>query len=292
MSFPFLDETSKLNDAVRSRAAGSFQKLSDGVTHYELRGDAGRPTVVLVHGFSVPYFIFDGTFEFLAESGFRVLRYDLFGRGFSDRPQLRYDVDLFVRQLRELVDALQLSDLSLAGLSMGGPVTAAFINAYPQRAKRHILIDPCGARPIVFSRLLSVTKLPVVGELALAAFGSRSMVKSLAAELFDPALVEVFVERYKTQMQYHGFKRAILSSLRSGMLGEFAATYIQLGKLRRPTLMFWGRNDGTVPFEDSTLLRQWLPHAEFQAVENCGHLPHFEKPEEVRPILMDFLRRE
>ncbi len=86
--------------------SGSFVALSDGCTHYELGGPQdGRP-VALVHGFSVPYFIWDPTFRFLADSGFRVLRYDLFGRGFSDRPHLRYDIDLFCKQLRELLDIL------------------------------------------------------------------------------------------------------------------------------------------------------------------------------------------
>ena len=99
-SFPYLGETEELNEATRASAPGSFVQLSDGCTHYELgnsllpagapfgdnKGKGVRAPVVLVHGFSVPYFIWDPTFEFLTKSGFRVLRYDLFGRGYSDRP--------------------------------------------------------------------------------------------------------------------------------------------------------------------------------------------------------------
>jgi len=51
---------------------------------------AGRsargPAVALVHGFSVPYYVWDPTAPELARAGFRVLRYDLYGRGYSDRP--------------------------------------------------------------------------------------------------------------------------------------------------------------------------------------------------------------
>jgi pimeloyl-ACP methyl ester carboxylesterase len=54
---------------------------------------------VLIPGFSVPYVIWDPTFEDLVEKGFRVLRYDLFGRGYSDRPDAIYDLELFDRQL-------------------------------------------------------------------------------------------------------------------------------------------------------------------------------------------------
>ena len=68
---------------------------------------------MLIHGFSVPYFIFDPTFNFLTKAGWRVLRYDLFGRGFSDRPHVRYNIDLFVRQLKELLDALNIKRVKL-----------------------------------------------------------------------------------------------------------------------------------------------------------------------------------
>ena len=108
MTFPYLNETKELDETARKQADGSFIALTDGVTHYELGGPKNGQPVVLVHGFSTPYFIFDTTFEFLVNSGFRVLRYDLIGRGYSDRPHVDYNIHLFVRQLKDLLDALEL----------------------------------------------------------------------------------------------------------------------------------------------------------------------------------------
>lgn len=291
MPFPYFDETKAMNESARQNADGSFIALADGVTHYQLGGPEKGEPVVLVHGFSVPYFIFDGTFEFLVNSGFRVLRYDLFGRGFSDRPHADYNIDLFVRQLVQLLDALSFPTVNLLGLSMGGPITAAFIRQFPTQVRRHVLIDPAGTRQVQLPWFLEAVKMPVVGELALGLFGSASMVKSIASDLFDPASVEHFQAQYKIQMQYQGFKRAILSTMRSGMLGSFQETYTQVGQLQKPTLLFWGMNDTTVPFEYSADLIKVMPHAEFHAVENCGHIPHYEKPQVVHPILLDFLSR-
>ncbi len=62
----YRDETLELNDETRKSAGGSFIQLSGGITHYELSNPNEENTVVLVHGFSVPYFIFDPTFEFLS----------------------------------------------------------------------------------------------------------------------------------------------------------------------------------------------------------------------------------
>ena len=291
MPFPYLDEALELNETTRRAAGGSFIALSNGVTHYELSGDSRGKTVVLVHGFSVPYFIFDLTFEFLVGSGFRVLRYDLFGRGLSDRPPAAYNIQLFVNQLEELLKALELKDINLLGLSMGGPITAAFIDQHPHYVQRHVLIDPAGAKRIRLPWLLEALKLPLIGELALGLFGSGTLIKGIASDLFDPELVGHFQDQYKVQMQYIGFKRALLSSMRSKMLESFYEIYARIGKFQKPTLLFWGKNDTTVPYADSAILLRVLPQAEFHAIENCGHIPHYEKPAIVNPILLGFLSR-
>lgn len=294
-------ETKELDEAARDGAGGSFIQLPQGITHYELGNPLDDHTVVLVHGFSVPYFIYDPTFDFLLQAGYRTLRYDLFGRGFSDRPRARYDLDFFVTQLADLLDALHFTPiasgasprrLSLVGLSMGGPIIAAFAVRNPGRVDNMVLIDPVGAKPIALSPLLKAAKLPLVAEAVLGLLGGEFLVNSVADDFFDPTLVEHFQARYRIQMQYKGFGGAILSTLRNDMLGSFTDEYKALGRLNTPVLLFWGRRDATVPFEHSHEIRALIPQAEFHAIEHCGHIPHYEKPGEVNPILVDFLRKK
>ena len=291
MTFPYLDEIKELDETARQQADGSFITLTDGVTHYELGGPENGQPVVLVHGFSTPYFIFDTTFEFLVNSGFRVLRYDLIGRGYSDRPRVDYNIHLFVRQLKDLLDALDLKQVTLVGLSMGGSITAAFISENPDYVSKVVLIDPAGANRLAYSWILKALKIPIIGELALGFFGSTSMAKGVASDLFDPKVVDHYQNQYKIQMQYKGFKYALLSTMRNGMLESFYETYACVGKLCKPTLLFWGMNDRTVPIEYSKLILKAMPHVEFHAIENCGHIPHYEKPEIVNPILWEFLSK-
>jgi pimeloyl-ACP methyl ester carboxylesterase len=307
-TFPYLDETEELDEAARASAAGDFVRLPDGYTHYELGGPQDGAVVVLVHGFSVPYFIFDPTFEFLTRSGLRVLRYDLFGRGFSDRPKLRYDIDLFCKQLQDLLDILGLvgckarpyvdgrearpycdDPVSLVGLSMGGPIAATFTARFPQRVRRLVLIDPAGARPVSLPWGLRAATLPGVGELAIGLFGSVALLKDVAAGVFGPDLVAEFQRRYRVQMKYKGFRRALLSTMRHGMLGDFSAVYRRVGESGVPVLLFWGEDDVTVPFSYSHDICAAIPQADFQPVAGCGHTPHYEKPEKVNPRLLAFL---
>lgn len=256
------DETKELNEETRRSAGGAFIQLSNGITHYELGGNESGEIVVLVHGFSVPYFIYNPTFEFLTQSGFRVLRYDLFGRGFSDRPHMDYDLNFFIQQLTDLLDTLRITQpVNLIGLSMGGPIASAFTVRHPGRVRKLILIDPAGAQSIALSPLLKLVKMPLVPEAILSVVGSGAFIKSIAKDFFDPTLVEHFQAQYAVQMQYKGFKQAILSTVRNGMLESFLHIYEALGKMKTPTLLFWGHNDNTVPFEHSHVLRAEIGRA-------------------------------
>ena len=114
-------EQLEIDQAVRASAPGQFVRLSDGFTHYEIGGPADGRVVVLAAGISVPYYIWDPTFAALVQAGFRVLRYDYYGRGYSDRPDIAYSQDLYVRQLAELLDAVHITQpIDLAGLSTAG----------------------------------------------------------------------------------------------------------------------------------------------------------------------------
>ena len=74
------------------------------------------------------------------------------------------------------------------------------------------------------------------------------------------------------------------------MVASFYDHYQRAGRLKKPTLLFWGRNDNIVPFEHSKDILAALPHTALHALENCGHIPHYEKPQVVNPILVKFLR--
>jgi pimeloyl-ACP methyl ester carboxylesterase len=282
-------ETRDLDDAAREAAGGAFLRLPDGRTHYELAGpDTGTP-VVLVHGFSVPYFIWDPTFEALRSAGRRVLRYDLFGRGYSDRPHVHYSIDLFVHQLSSLVDALKIQQVDLVGLSMGGAIAAAFTVRYPTRVRQLALIDPVGTEAMPLNVFYKVALIPGISEIILGLLGTDKMVESLAGDFFDPSEVERFRSRYRTQMQFRGFQRAIVSTLRNKAVAGSPRTFEQLGRLNTPVLLIWGREDRTLPIAQSKAILKLVPRAEFHVIENAGHIPNCEKPEEVHGLLLEFL---
>ncbi len=288
--FIYRGEIKNLDDAMRRTVkSGSFIKLTDGYTHFELDGNSRGQPVVLIPGFSLPYFIWDPTFHALASAGFHVLRYDLFGRGLSDRPRLNYDINLFVRQLRDLLDSLQFKKVDLISLSMGGAIASAFSVSSHQRVRRLVLIDPVGVLPMPMSLLYKAAILPGISELILGLVGTEKMIHGLASDFFDPTYIKLFRDQYSTQIQIKGFKRAILSTFRNKTVNGFPRIYEQLGKLSIPIMLFWGRDDQTLPLKQSEALLKLITPVEFDIIDNCGHIPHYERPEKVNPALINFL---
>src|ERR1700737_4106697 len=125
----------------RDAANAKVARLSDGDTAYHLQGDRG-PWVILVHGLVTPSYGWEPLAKTLAQQGFRTLRYDHFGRGLPDRPSIRYNLALYIRQLRELADNLSIESMHLVGWSMGGTIITRFAAEQPSRTDSLTLIAP------------------------------------------------------------------------------------------------------------------------------------------------------
>jgi pimeloyl-ACP methyl ester carboxylesterase len=291
-AYKFHGETKDIDSVARNAALGQFVLLTDGFTHYELDGAENQRVTVLVPGFSVPMFIWDPTFEGLVSSGLHVLRYDLFGRGYSDRPDIIYNQACYDRQLYDLLHTLNInSPINLVGLSMGGAVAVGFTASHPELVRKLVLIDPAGM-PMEKSPLMNLIRIRGFGEWLFDTFAEKLIVANLAKDFYTRHLVAELQAKYRTQMQYRGFKRALLSTLRHGPLQTMAEAYTRVGHLSKPVLLIWGREDRTVPFALSHKVRSALPHAEFHAIQSAGHIPHYEQPDMVNQLMVDFLQAE
>ena len=275
-------ESQSMDETARKSAPGKFISLTGGITHYEVGGPDTTKTIILVHGFSVPYYIWGGTFDSLVQAGFHVIRYDEFGRGYSDRPDKAYTPSLYRTQLSDLITALKLkAPLTLAGVSFGGAVVTDFAVHYPALVDKVILEDP------VFNfRKAGAPEVVVNFYMAL------NHEKQATGQLDDfkyPALFPGWVEQYRPQMQYKGFRHALASTLINYSGDSIIANYRKLNSLHKDVLLIWGTEDQTVTYNFSDSLRKILK-VDFLSVDDAGHLPHLEKPSLVNQRIISFLK--
>ena len=111
---------------------GNFLKLSNGYTYYEIKNENSINTLIFIHGFSVPSYIWDGAFNSASKKGYKTIRLDLYGRGYSSNLDVDYTDELFANQVIELMNELDIQKATLIGLSNGGRVISKIAYLKPK----------------------------------------------------------------------------------------------------------------------------------------------------------------
>ena len=298
---PYFVQTYNLKTLTNSDlpVEGAWASLEEGNLYYrwyypnaEIANDE---VVVLVHGFSTPHFVWDGMKGFLLDAGYSILVFDHFGRGFSERPKIKYTKDVFVQSLRGLLDFQEISrPVHLVGYSMGGPIVGHFTNEFPESVKSMSLIAPAGFMIKNPTKDWWIMK-PLIGEWFLNVFGSRLVFQGNEDNdeppREDPLALSKkdFVKKASLQMQYKGFIYALLSTARNFNLFSAQEMFAAVGQLNKPTLTIWGTDDGVVPFRGSEELMLHIPHSQLFVLEQGKHDITYANPSYVGSAIRDFL---
>ena len=285
-------ERRTLSDTARAEAPGKFVRLADGITHYEIAGPDTGSVVLFASAFSVPGFISDPLYQALADSGFRVIRFDYYGRGWSDRPNIAYDQWLFVRQMAGLLDSLGVTaPVTLASVSYGAAMVTSFADRYPDRVRALIYLDPVfnNQRPLAPEERsrLAWDYYMVLRD------GSAEMAEGQLYDFLYPERNPDWVARYRIQQQFKGTREALRRTRAAIAVAPDQMEQLRrVGSSPRPVLVIWGRQDPVAPFSDSPGVMSALPHGTLFPVDSAGHMSHADQPGAVTTAVVAFLRRE
>lgn len=278
-----------MDPAARAAAPGQFVPLVDGTTHYEVTGPVDGPVVLLTSGFSVPAWFSDSLFQQLGDSGFRVVRFDFYGRGWSDRPDIAYDLDLFSRQMHGLLDSLGVTTpVAVAGLSYGSAMASHFVAQHPGRVAALLYVDPVfnNRRPLPARER---TRFAWDIDMVLRG-GTDRMAAGQPGDFLDPARFPGWAGRYREQQQFKGTREAWRRTRASiATWPDQRAELEELGRMGKPVLVVWGREDQVAPLGEAAALLAAMPGATLLAVDSAGHLPHMEQAGTVIPAVARFL---
>lgn len=268
--------------------AHNFLDLQDGFTHFALSGPADRHPVVLLCGLSTPSFIWDDTVPAVVEAGYRVLRYDYFGRGWSERPGGRYDLNRYLGQLEGLITrTLGRRPVTLVGYSWGAGLAAAYARDNPERVRQLILLAPGGLAQSQ-SLALAVLGLPLLGP-ALVRSRSRELLRADLRRCFSaPDGHGAFIERVQRQADHSGFLRAYQRTA-AHMPRTFAPLYQSLRASPSMVAVLWGEADKKVPLRQFETLSRLLPTAERHVIPGGSHLVQVEMPQVFNEHLLSLL---
>jgi pimeloyl-ACP methyl ester carboxylesterase len=275
-------------DAARADAGALSVRLSDGTTAYHVHGSEG-PWVVMVHGLITPGDAWRPLAEGMARQGFRVLHYDQFGRGLSDRPALRYDLALYARQLRELMDAVGIAGAHHVSWSMGGLVSSQVALDEPERVHRLAMIAPGFFVPAPAAVRL-VSKLPFADRIIARRLGAT--MRALPAEhLAEPGRFPLYGQRLREQEQHAGVRESFASTVMNYRWNA-GPEFQPVGAHPRRVLLVWGDDDPSTPYRNAARVCQVFPRAELITLRGARHAPHLEHRDEIEAALVRFLHSD
>ena len=193
------------------------------------------------------------------------------------------------------MDGVRIGKATLVGNSMGGGVAWAMAILFPQRVDRLVLID-CVPPDVLdqvdnesFRMLRAIKDIPLAPYLALAARNRTSIKQILLECISDTRLItpEVVNRQYQLS-KIKGTPWVLYSTLTHAK--EALRLRDQFSQICKPTLFIWGERDLIFPPRVGEVLHQAIQGSKFKMIEKSGHIPMWETPDEVNPVILDFLR--
>jgi pimeloyl-ACP methyl ester carboxylesterase len=257
----------------------------------------GHEEVVLIHGLGSHKTSFFETVSALAPDH-TVHAIDLPGFGSSSKPLLApYDAAWFARAVVRFLDAQGIKRAHLVGNSLGGRVALEVGLAAPERVRSLSLLCPS----LAWRRRREFVPLVKLLRPELAAiphtFGTAVVRRQFWSmfsrpERIHPSAADVAVEEFLRTYRSGAARIAFHSAARHAYLEEPLGPngfWPRLPGLKPPAMFVWGDEDPLVPFAFCQHVAQALPNARQVVLEQCGHVPQVELPEEANAVIEDFI---
>ncbi|MDY7086406.1 MAG: alpha/beta fold hydrolase [Actinomycetota bacterium] len=260
-----------------------------GVRTRTLRAGEGAP-VVFLHGTSGHLEAFTRNIAQHAEH-YAVHAIDMLGHGYTGKPDLPYEIPLYVKHLADYLDAVGIERAHIVGESLGGWVGARAAVDLPGRIASLQLLCAGGtvANPEVMQRIDSSTRQ------AVATDDVELTRKRLRLLMADPAdATEELVEVRHRIYHEPGFVAGIdnlLSLQKMELRRRNLLTTEQMGRITQPTLIVWGRKNpfGDVP--EAQAMHEAIPGSRLELFDDTGHWPQHEQAARYNPLSLEFLAK-
>ena len=215
----------------------------------------------------------------LLPTDLRVIRYDKRGHGLSDCPDAPYHMDELVSDALCVIDALDISDITFVGLSVGGLIGQGVAASRPDLLKGLVLMDTAAK----------------IGTIEMWADRIAAVEKGGLASYADSILDRWFGDPLRhDRVMLSAWQNMLVRTPIAGYLGTCAAIAAcdfteSTSKLTVPVLALVGENDGATNPELVQATAQ-LCDAEFHVIANAGHLPCVEQAEQTAVHINQFLQ--
>ena len=249
--------------------------------------------VVMIHGWPLSREMWEYQLGDLVDAGFRVVKYDRRGFGKSSKPWNGYDYDTFAADLNEILEQLDLKNVTLVGFSMGGGEVVRYLSNYgTQRVKKIALIstvlpflqktadNPDGVDQKVFEEIMQQIRNDRIG--FLDEFGKVDFGANMVSHPVSKPLLE-----YYRMLGSFAAARSTLQCVIAFSQTDFTE---DVRAIKIPTLIIHGNDDKIVPIEaSSNRTAAMIPGSHYLVYEGAPHGLFYEYRQKLNADLVNFI---
>jgi haloalkane dehalogenase len=266
--------------------------------HYVDEGPPDAPPLLFAHGNPTWSYLWRRPIAELSARGHRCVAFDHMGFGRSDKPpQLSaYSLERHIENAIALIDALDLSDVTLVGHDWGGPIGLGAMLERRDRLRAMVLMNTWAWElPSFLPPFLREFRTEGLGE--ILALGGNLFVESIPGGMRrrdpDPLMMEAYRAPFPDYWSRAGtlaFQREIPLTERDRSAPLMASIHERLPDMTLPVLLVWGMRD---PVFQPVFLEQWrelFPEAETVELDDASHFLVEDSPDAVTAAIEGFLR--
>lgn len=277
---------------VRQQNSDKYIETAQNVKLYVKDYGKGEP-VILIHGWPLSNEMWEYQIDFLVENNYRVIAYDRRGFGKSSQPYNGYDYDTLTDDLKEIIEQLQLENVTLVGFSMGGGEVVRYFSRYEGKGvKKAVLIssiipflakteDNPEGRPKekgdATAAAIKEDRIGFLDNFGKIFFGINIINKPLSTPLLE----------YFRNLCALASPRATLKCAESLNNTDFRE---ELQTIKVPTLIIHGNDDKNVPIEiSSEKTAKAIENNTFIVYDGAPHGLFYTAKDKLNKDLLDFL---
>jgi 3-oxoadipate enol-lactonase len=257
--------------------------INDITVSYSDEGKDGAPVIIFIHGFPFNKSMWNLQIKAL-EDNYRVITYDIRGHGNSDAGEGDFTIELFVKDLLSLMDALKIEKTMLCGLSMGGYIALNAIENYPERFNAIILCDSNCIADTPEAKEKRMKAIENIRKNGVEKYADESIKDLFAPESFTTRKEEVAAVR---AMIVKTTEQSLCNTLLA--LSVRKETCSKLTEIRVPVLIIVGKEDKITPPEAAHFMHEKIRNSSLSIIDHAGHLSNMENPDDFNTQLIKFI---
>lgn len=253
---------------------------------YDLNPRCGK-AVFFIHGWPINHNMFEYQFNVLPQLGFRCISVDLRGFGNSDAPWDGYSYDRMADDIYEVIRTLNVSDITLVGFSMGGPIAIRYMTRHRGYKVSRLVLLAAAAPSFTKREGYPYGMTPEAVDMLIAqAYRNRpQMAEDFGRMFFASKVTEGFTRWFNT-LNYSAAGHSIIKtaeSLRdSDLRGDLAQIHV-------PTAIFHGVLDKICPYEFAILMNKGIQNSQLFRFEQSGHGVFYDELDKFNREFINYL---